>query len=228
MAEQVDTEQNGTQEGEEDYVPVKKRRLMAAQQWLHKKAKGASGAAAMEALEVPSLLVKSSQLKKDEHEITATEALAMQEQEIIERLSEQKQPLKPVGELAQGISYTEPMQTGWKPPLSIRALSKENCDKIRQKRLISVKGEDIPPPITKFKEMRFPKPILEMLKAKGIKRPSPIQVQGIPVALSGRDMIGISCTGSGKTLAFVLPLVMLAFQEEARMPLIGGEGPFGW
>lgn len=40
MAEQVDTEQNGTQDGEEDYVPVKKRRLMAAQQLLHKKSKG--------------------------------------------------------------------------------------------------------------------------------------------------------------------------------------------
>merc|ERR1711871_1924325 len=35
--------------------------------------------------------------------------------------------------------------------------------------------------------------------------PSPIQAQGWPMALLGRDMIGISRTGSGKTLAFLLP-----------------------
>ncbi len=39
----------------------------------------------------------------------------------------------------------------------------------------------------------------------GITAPTPIQSQGIPVALSGKDMIGRAETGSGKTLAFVLP-----------------------
>ena len=34
------------------------------------------------------------------------------------------------------------------------------------------------------------------LAAMGIERPTPIQVQGLPVALSGRDMVGIACTGS--------------------------------
>jgi superfamily II DNA/RNA helicase len=34
---------------------------------------------------------------------------------------------------------------------------------------------------------------------------TPIQSQGWPMALLGRDMIGISATGSGKTLAFLLP-----------------------
>ena len=54
--------------------------------------------------------------------------------------------------------------------------------------------------------------ILEALAAKGIARPTPIQVQGIPVALSGRDMIGIAFTGSGKSLVFCLPLLMFALQ----------------
>jgi ATP-dependent RNA helicase DDX41 len=53
------------------------------------------------------------------------------------------------------------------------------------------------------------------------------QVQGIPVALEGRDMIGIAFTGSGKTVTFSLPLVMLALEEEMKVPVIGGEGPFG-
>jgi len=75
--------------------------------------------------------------------------------------------------------------------------------------------------------MRLPTPILEHLKGKGIKKPTPIQAQGIPTALSGRDMIGIAFTGSGKTLVFTLPLVCFALQEEMRMPLRGGEGPIG-
>ncbi|KAG6399268.1 hypothetical protein SASPL_140744 [Salvia splendens] len=40
-------------------------------------------------------------------------------------------------------------------------------------------------------------------------------------------MIGIAFTGSGKTLVFVLPLVMIALQEEMMMPINPGEGPFG-
>ncbi len=45
--------------------------------------------------------------------------------------------------------------------------------------------------------MKFPPPILKYLEGKGIKKPTPIQIQGVPVALSGRDMIGIAFTGSG-------------------------------
>lgn len=40
-------------------------------------------------------------------------------------------------------------------------------------------------------------------------------------------MIGIAFTGSGKTLAFCLPLMMLALEEEAKLPFIRGEGPVG-
>lgn len=40
-------------------------------------------------------------------------------------------------------------------------------------------------------------------------------------------MIGIAFTGSGKTLAFCLPVIMLALEEETKMPFIRGEGPVG-
>jgi ATP-dependent RNA helicase DDX41 len=49
--------------------------------------------------------------------------------------------------------------------------------------------------------MRFPKPTLDLLVSKGIQRPTPIQVQGLPVCLSGRDMIGIAFTGSFPPIA---------------------------
>lgn len=75
--------------------------------------------------------------------------------------------------------------------------------------------------------MKFPQPVLDVLQRKGIKLPSPIQMQGIPVALTGRDMIGIAFTGSGKTITFCLPMIMFALEEERRMKLIQGEGPIG-
>jgi ATP-dependent RNA helicase DDX41 len=44
---------------------------------------------------------------------------------------------------------------------------------------------------------------------------------------SGRDLIGIAFTGSGKTLTFCLPLIMLALEEEVKLPFVRGEGPVG-
>lgn len=40
-------------------------------------------------------------------------------------------------------------------------------------------------------------------------------------------MIGIAFTGSGKTLAFALPAMMIALEQEARLPFEKGEGPVG-
>jgi ATP-dependent RNA helicase DDX41 len=75
--------------------------------------------------------------------------------------------------------------------------------------------------------MKIPQPLLDCLKAKRILHPTPIQTQGIPVAFSGRDMIGIAFTGSGKTLAFCLPLILAAAEAELRLPFVRGEGPVG-
>lgn len=47
----------------------------------------------------------------------------------------------------------------------------------------------------------------EVLKA-GFKEPTAIQAQGWPMALKGRDLIGLAETGSGKTLSYLLPSVV--------------------
>ena len=49
--------------------------------------------------------------------------------------------------------------------------------------------------------------LLAAVHAQGMSTPTPIQVQAIPVALAGRDLIGQARTGSGKTLAFALPVL---------------------
>ncbi|KAI3898585.1 hypothetical protein MKW92_015890 [Papaver armeniacum] len=215
-----------------DYIPVKKRRLMEAQKFLQRKDAGKTSvpgekeiAESKPAENKPSLLVKASQLKRDLPEITPIEQKVQEEKEMIEHISEFK-PLMSVQELAKGITYTESLGTGWKPRSHIRRMSLKDCDLIRKQFHILVDGDQIPPPIKKFNGMGFLEPVLKKLQEKGIKQPTPIQVQGLPVILSGRDMIGIAFTGSGKTLVFVLPLIMIALHEEVMMPIVSGEGPF--
>ncbi len=130
-------------------------------------------------------------------------------------------------EVARGRQYTEALKTNWRPPKYLQDMPYEERMRLRDKWMILVEGEDVVAPVRTFREMKFPEPILRALEDKGIKRPTPIQVQGLPVALSGRDMVGIAFTGSGKTVTFTLPLVMLALEEEMKMPVIPGEGPFG-
>lgn len=49
--------------------------------------------------------------------------------------------------------------------------------------------------------------LLARLEDQGLTSPTPIQQQAIPLALEGRDVMGLAQTGTGKTLAFGLPLL---------------------
>ncbi len=60
--------------------------------------------------------------------------------------------------------------------------------------------------------------ILEVLTALKLTVPTPIQHKAIPVAVQGKDVVGIAQTGTGKTLAFGLPMI----QRLAAMPLKKG------
>ena len=50
-------------------------------------------------------------------------------------------------------------------------------------------------------------PVLRALNDMGFEEPTPIQQEAIPVAMSGKDMIGQAQTGTGKTAAFGLPVL---------------------
>ena len=54
--------------------------------------------------------------------------------------------------------------------------------------------------------------ILGVLNKLNFKVPTPIQEKSIPLAIEGKDMIGIAQTGTGKTLAFGVPMVQAALQ----------------
>ncbi|MFN8133363.1 MAG: DEAD/DEAH box helicase [Solirubrobacteraceae bacterium] len=61
--------------------------------------------------------------------------------------------------------------------------------------------------MTTFADLGLSETTLEALRDVGYESPSPIQVQGIPPLLEGRDVIGQAQTGSGKTAAFGLPMI---------------------
>lgn len=58
-----------------------------------------------------------------------------------------------------------------------------------------------------FKPLGICDPLIEALHKQGIKSPTPIQEQAIPLIFKGGDIIGRAQTGTGKTLAFLLPLI---------------------
>merc|ERR1719161_3066647 len=113
-------------------------------------------------------------------------------------------------ELAMGVAYTESIDSGWRHRLCIRKMHPNHVKSLRERLGIEVEGQDVPPPVDSFGKLRLPKAIVKKLRDNKINKLFKIQNQGLPVGLSGRDMIGISYTGSGKTIAFIIPMIMNA------------------
>jgi superfamily II DNA/RNA helicase len=74
--------------------------------------------------------------------------------------------------------------------------------------------------MTSFSDLGLSPEVLKAVTDAGYDTPTPIQAQAIPVALSGRDVLGIAQTGTGKTAAFTLPMIerLAAGRSKARMP----------
>ncbi len=58
-----------------------------------------------------------------------------------------------------------------------------------------------------FRELGVSRPFVDVLSARSIDQPFPIQTLVLPDALAGLDVLARAPTGSGKTLAFALPIV---------------------
>ena len=73
---------------------------------------------------------------------------------------------------------------------------------------------------TSFAELGLSAKVQAAIQAAGYSNPTPIQQQAIPVAVTGRDVLGIAQTGTGKTAGFVLPMLarLETGRARARMP----------
>jgi superfamily II DNA/RNA helicase len=74
--------------------------------------------------------------------------------------------------------------------------------------------------MTTFADLSLDPRVLQAVSESGYTTPTPIQVQAIPHALEGRDVLGIAQTGTGKTASFVLPMLchLSKGRARARMP----------
>lgn len=61
--------------------------------------------------------------------------------------------------------------------------------------------------MTTFHDLGISGPVLKAITDMGFEEASPIQEHAIPVALSGKDIIGQAQTGTGKTAAFAIPIL---------------------
>jgi ATP-dependent RNA helicase DDX5/DBP2 len=110
----------------------------------------------------------------------------------------------------------------YKEDANVSSRSDSEITEFRNENEMTIQGHDIPRPITSFKEAGFPDYVLKEVLAEGFEKPTGIQCQGWPMALSGRDMVGIAATGSGKTLSYCLPAIVHINAQPLLKP---GDGP---
>ncbi|KAF1840951.1 P-loop containing nucleoside triphosphate hydrolase protein [Cucurbitaria berberidis CBS 394.84] len=113
--------------------------------------------------------------------------------------------------------YTEPAEVTQMTPEEVADLRHE-LDGIK------VKPDDVPRPVTKWAQMGLLQATMDVFTRVRYERPTSIQSQAIPIAESGRDLIGVAKTGSGKTLAFGIPMIRHVLDQR---PLKPSDGPIG-
>ncbi|XP_004071864.1 probable ATP-dependent RNA helicase DDX47 [Oryzias latipes] len=88
-----------------------------------------------------------------------------------------------------------------------------SCDE-DEKQIID---EDAEAAVKTFKDLGVTDVLCEACDQLGWKSPTKIQVEAIPVALQGKDVIGLAETGSGKTGAFALPILQSLLASPQRL-----------
>ena len=110
----------------------------------------------------------------------------------------------------------------YKEDSRVSSRSERDVADFRKVKEITIAGKNVPRPVETFDEAGFPSYVMNEVKAQGFAAPTAIQSQGWPMALSGRDVVGIAETGSGKTLTYCLPAIV---HINAQPLLAPGDGP---
>ncbi|KMY97969.1 ATP-dependent RNA helicase DBP2 [Drosophila sechellia] len=110
----------------------------------------------------------------------------------------------------------------YKPCDSVLARTAGETETFLTSNEITIKGDQVPTPSIEFEEGGFPDYVMNEIRKQGFAKPTAIQAQGWPIAMSGRDLVGVAQTGSGKTLAYVLPAVV-HINNQPRLER--GDGP---
>ncbi|CAJ1372516.1 unnamed protein product [Effrenium voratum] len=150
-----------------------------------------------------------------------------EEEEVEEAGDRRKKPIEPLPAVDHSqIKYSAVQTNFYTPHAEVAKMTNEQVAQLRVELRVSSTGSNIPPPSTSFAHMAhmLGREIMEAVRQHGYHQPTPIQAQAMPVALSGRDIIGIAETGSGKTVAYLLPMLVHAI---AQPELQKDDGPIG-
>jgi ATP-dependent RNA helicase RhlE len=91
---------------------------------------------------------------------------------------------------------------------------------IRSRLYFEQMPEETPEPRFSFTDLALAPELLHAVRDAGYTYPTPIQEEAIPLALAGRDLIGLAQTGTGKTAGFTLPII----HNLISTPLADAEG----
>ncbi|KUI66167.1 Pre-mRNA-processing ATP-dependent RNA helicase PRP5 [Cytospora mali] len=112
----------------------------------------------------------------------------------------------------------------WSEPYELSQLTEAEVQELRlDLDGIKVSGKDVPKPVQKWSHCGLTQPLNNVIEKLGYEKPTPIQMQALPVIMSGRDVIGVAKTGSGKTMAFLLPM----FRHIKDQDPVRDDGPIG-
>ncbi|ODN05903.1 ATP-dependent RNA helicase DDX42 [Orchesella cincta] len=106
----------------------------------------------------------------------------------------------------------------------IEKLTDQQVEELRGTLGIKVSGAAVPKPVSSFGHLGLPEALMKAIRKSEFTQPTPIQSQGIPIILAGRDIIGIAKTGSGKTAAYLWPMMVQIADQRELQP---GDGPIG-
>jgi ATP-dependent RNA helicase DDX23/PRP28 len=115
--------------------------------------------------------------------------------------------------------------THWKQKL-VAEMTARDWRIFREDFQIYVQGRDVPNPFRSWSESPLPKMLLDAVHKVGYLKPTPIQMQAIPIAMVPRDLVAISSTGSGKTAAFVLPMLYYINKMPRIIETTALDGPY--
>lgn len=104
-----------------------------------------------------------------------------------------------------------PVDTFCKSDVQTAANREERAETMKRK----LNDQDVPEEVqngakaskASFADLGLDSRILQAITTQKFSAPTPVQAKGIPLALSGRDILARAKTGSGKTLAYLLPTI---------------------
>jgi ATP-dependent RNA helicase DeaD len=122
-------------------------------------------------------------------------------------------------------TYRKPRTGGFKPKYNQRNANKPKHGQYIDpakfvKAAVPVIAEEKYVATNKFQDFDINPALKHNLELNGYNEPTPIQDQAIPVALTGRDIIGVAHTGTGKTAAFGIPLLQELMADKTKRALI--------